>query len=426
MLKEFYTSLPSFSEERFVTDDPLSETIIQTVRDPICLNIPNMFCSDPPAECKQCSQIYCSVCLELLAKNHGKCPNCREKLQVSKLNTFLKTILLKLSMHCHFQENGCTQTFPIEELSAHEANCEYDAISCPNGCNKTVIKKFVKEHTEFECPQEIVKCSHQFCLMRLPKAQMFEHEATCEYRVNSDVKANENVIEEEEKSFQSCRDSFTSRLSNLSPTVNLQKLENQYLSENIETTPPKKINLVFDSWKEKQPREPQKFQYLRLTRCKNPGCYYSAAEDKLAAHEEICSYKVFNCKYASQGCEYANNKLELIPHEAKCEFAPASQKNGGRSPYYYGGARDYKYVPNSYKYNGGGAGYQRQGSELRENGTEERKFSDLSSNYANPSRRVDYDAKSYLSGGRSYQAGMARIPQARGEINKENDRNLNG
>lgn len=342
MLKELYSSLPSFSEERFVTNDPLSEAIVQTIRDPICLNIPNILCNEAPGECKLCQQLFCAHCLEMILKSDAKCPNCREYLQVKKMNSYLKTIVLKLSIQCHFQPNGCPEAFPIEELIKHEAKCEYDTVKCPNACDQTVLKKFVKEHTESECPKLIVKCKYQFCLERLPKAQMPEHEAVCKFKVNAIPQKNQNIEEEEEKSIQPLSDAMPqiSNRSNLDSKIALVDPDDQ---------PPKPIKYGVIGQIDKPQRQPSEkfsFSYKQLIKCKNPGCYYTAPEERLQAHEQICSYKIYACKYASKGCEYKNNKFSMMGHEGRCEFGPRPQHNeGGSRRMIFSGAQEFGYKP---------------------------------------------------------------------------------
>lgn len=325
-MKETFDSLPSFSEDQFSMDDPLGEAVIQSIRDPICLNIPNIYCRQPPGECKMCSQIYCSLCLQLLSKNGAKCPNCLEHLEVGKVNEYLKNILTGLSLHCHFQSNGCSVSLPIKDLIKHESICQYESIKCPIGCEKEVLKKFMKEHTENECPKQIIQCRFQPCPVKLQRSQILHHENGCKYKedffirqgnigndqdVDDDAEGEEG---EEEKCCSCFNNNSSSRTNRDSPTNISNQAKPKY-------SPLRNMSNLYSENANQMWGLPP----TTLVKCKNFGCYYTGPEETMGAHLVVCYYKVSSCKYSTQGCSYKSDSLNLVLHESKCKYKKCDQ-----------------------------------------------------------------------------------------------------
>lgn len=294
MLKELYNAVPSFPDDRFVTNTPLSKIAIETLKDPICQNIPNIFCRDSPAECKSCSQIYCSRCIEMILKNDSKCPKCNEYLTVRKVNRYLKVIISRLSMHCHFEIHGCTEALPFELMIDHESKCEFGTTECPNQCGKQIVKKSIEKHLKFDCAKAITKCKYTQCQIQLPREQLYQHERICEYHVEPGEQQVDSYIE--------------SLMAKDHEKTREQTAAMQLPAENPINGPSH-----------------------QLLRCSNSGCYFTTTQNDIKAHEEVCSYKAFNCKNAKRGCGYRGTKFDLLGHESRCEYGLYSlQRDSGR------------------------------------------------------------------------------------------------
>ena len=318
MLNELYNSLCSFPEERFLTEDPLSETVVDILKDLICLNIPNIICKDSPAECKKCSQVFCARCIEMVIKSDAKCPNCREYLQVRKMNRYLKEILAKVKMRCHFNGDGCQVALPLEQLVAHESQCEYDSSLCPNDCGQRIIKKHLEDHLTNLCSNQLIKCKYPYCTTRLLKDHLVEHEASCEYRVDLAEQLEEQKQEpEEEKSFEICLEEHLPGQDRPSHRfrVNQEDALSEVKSSNGENWRNIYFNVNSSYYKPEANDESN-----RLVSCKYPGCYVAAPGQTITNHEEVCSYKPQECKNHLRGCDYKANKYELISHERGCKY----------------------------------------------------------------------------------------------------------
>ena len=332
MLKEIYSAIPSFPSDKFVTSNILNQTAVQTLIDPVCQNIPNIFCQNSPAECKSCGQIYCSRCIQMIIQTDSKCVKCGEYLKVKKINRYLMVIISKLSMRCHFETYGCPEAHPFENLIDHEKNCEYDSVKCPNECGKRVLKKFTKEHAEYECPKQITKCKYQYCMLKLPKEDILKHEPNCEHKEGSAVV--EDHENQEEKKFEAYI--TAQKRSTAQDTAQQGQFQrNKGLEVNgskVTITEPTQKN-VLDS---------------KPCRCPHPGCYYTSMENDMAEHEKNCGFKISPCKYAEKGCGYQSNKFDLMGHELKCEFGAHSKKNesSGRK-LIFAHAEDFGYKANS-------------------------------------------------------------------------------
>lgn len=307
MLKEFYKSLPSFPEEKFEIDDELSESILNSLRDPICLNIPNIFSKDSPAECKRCSQVLCSKCVELIVKSDAKCPNCREYLQVRKMNRYLKYIMSNLKLRCHLHLNGCTVALPLEELLEHENNCDFESIQCPKKCGQVFMRKNLNEHLKTECPLEKVPCPFLRCNVKIHRNQLEKHKKEClrRHEIQSTDTSRNN---EESKGFEQEEIILSYDDSDPIPEKMLDsdKLSNQTAGDNFwevrlvnsNNTPDNKIVLS------------SKTTSLNSI-------------DSKQGDESIFSYKIEPCVNKKFGCNFCGNKSALLAHELKCKYTNA-------------------------------------------------------------------------------------------------------
>lgn len=318
MFNQFYKGLTSFPEEKFVTEDKLSESVLISLRDPICLNIPNIFCKDSPAECKRCSQVICAKCVEMIVKADAKCPNCRDYLQVRKMNRYLKHILASMKMRCHLHTNGCPVALPLEELINHENQCDFESVPCPKQCGQRIIKKFIDTHIENECALEDVKCKFKECGIKVPRNQLEKHHAECSYRMLSEP-AISSPSGENSKGFDNTE------------IILCYKSDSDALPEVEE----------FDEVKRKE--KYWKLSVLNfndlagalessLSKCRNAGCKTTTIYAELIQnHEKICCYKIEPCPNNKYGCTYIGNQYGLVSHQLKCEFAKFNEMGTSES-----------------------------------------------------------------------------------------------
>ena len=317
MFDEFYKTLSSFPEEKFVVEDKLSQSVLNSLRDPICLNIPNIFCKESPAECKKCSQVICAKCVEMTLKGDSKCPNCKDFLQVRKMNRYLKQILATIKMRCHLHANGCNVALPLEELIKHENQCEFETIPCPKKCGKRVIRKYSLDHVENECPLEEMQCLYKGCNVKMPRGQIEKHINECPLQDQRDTFIKENVPDKGGKVFDDA------------------EIVLGYESEHDEQNDFEKI--------EENHEKGWKISLLNLkdnvangsdsplTKCKNAGCRTMTMYAELIRnHEKVCCYKIEPCKYQKNGCTFSGNQYGLVSHQAKCPFATAGNHNGSK------------------------------------------------------------------------------------------------
>lgn len=305
MFNEFYKCLTSFPEDKFVTSDKLSQSVINSLRDPVCLNIPNIMCKDAPAECKKCSQVICAKCVEMILKSDAKCPNCRDYLQVRKMNRYLRQILSTMKMRCHLHANGCSVALPLEELIKHEDQCEFECVQCPKNCGKRVIRKYSEDHIENECPLGHVKCFYRGCSVVLSRDQLRKHLNDCPFRLQTDS-VRTTVSDEEGKEYESaeitlCFDSdsdYSERMSEGNISEKEWKLSF--------------VNLVGKAIGSEG----------QISKCSNEGCTTTTIYAELIRnHEKICCYKIEPCINKKYGCTYSGNQYGLLSHQLKCQFA---------------------------------------------------------------------------------------------------------
>ena len=308
MFTEFYRCLTSFPEDKFVANDKLSQSVLNSLRDPVCLNIPNIFCKDAPAECKKCAQVICAKCIEMTLKSDAKCPSCQDILQVRKMNRYLRQILANMKMRCHLHANGCSVALPLEELIKHENQCDFECVQCPKQCGKRVIRKYSDDHIENECPLEHVRCLYKGCNVQLPRDQLRKHHNECPFRLQVDL-TRTSIPDEEGKTFDSaevilCYDSDSDDEQDLDDLSERNSAE-------------KGLKLGFHNLKDCiDPSDNP------VSKCTNEGCGTSTVYAELIRnHEKICSYKIEPCMNRKYGCTYSGNQYGLISHQLKCPFS---------------------------------------------------------------------------------------------------------
>jgi len=146
--------------------------------------------------CLECETTYCESCIHayVLETSSGKCiKGCEYKKK--KLSPIIQSKLKKLQFKCQNFEAGCNKIISYELLAAHEKECEFLAIQCPNkGCSKKILKKEIKTHCA-SCSFQLVKC--QFCDNLIELRSKEKHESECDLRRMACPQCGKVVVQKE-------------------------------------------------------------------------------------------------------------------------------------------------------------------------------------------------------------------------------------
>uniref|UniRef100_H3DLZ0 Ring finger protein 41, like n=1 Tax=Tetraodon nigroviridis TaxID=99883 RepID=H3DLZ0_TETNG len=85
-----------------------------------------------------CEHAFCSSCISSWLVYHRSCPEDRLPLEVGSLKPlyrYMRNDLTRLQIRCVNAARGCEVVCSLENLNAHEDECEFAFVSCSNtGC----------------------------------------------------------------------------------------------------------------------------------------------------------------------------------------------------------------------------------------------------------------------------------------------------
>lgn len=161
-------------KKSFIEELPLSleDYLIESQLDGMACMICTSLMLHPviPNHRNNCGISLCENCV----KEISTCPNCRGKLEKSRItNVALKTAIWSMKVKCW---NECGKTFTLEETESHIRNfCPLAKVKCNHGeCTQEVLRRDLEEHQR-SCPSRPVKCD---CDQLVPFNKMDHHKDT--------------------------------------------------------------------------------------------------------------------------------------------------------------------------------------------------------------------------------------------------------
>ena len=122
----------------------------------ICTNIPF-----EPIECKKCSKLFCTKCIESVDQSKSdKCQSCH-KIWKSRIpiNIYARCMIEGLNFKCKYE--GCKEIISYEKFQLHVKRCTFGQQICPYGnCTFSALKKRLDKHMT-KCQYRPSKCN--FC-----------------------------------------------------------------------------------------------------------------------------------------------------------------------------------------------------------------------------------------------------------------------
>lgn len=128
---------------------------IDQFRCPVCRHVfrdPVMVCKNEHHVCKPCSSV-----LEQRVLSQRECPECGQRLRITKGQKFLKRMVEQLLLHCPNRSRGCNATLKSVDLQAHLSVCPDQIITC-KWCDTTMERQLLSL-THHHCNAARFGCS---------------------------------------------------------------------------------------------------------------------------------------------------------------------------------------------------------------------------------------------------------------------------
>jgi E3 ubiquitin-protein ligase SIAH1 len=101
--------------------DTLAENLLKELECPVCLE----YIMPPIAMCENGHSI-CTTCRQKLLI----CPTCRQPFSDAKCLA-LENLARRIKYPCKFRELGCEESFLMQNIASHQADCPYKPFKCP-------------------------------------------------------------------------------------------------------------------------------------------------------------------------------------------------------------------------------------------------------------------------------------------------------
>jgi len=114
-----------------------------------------------------CGNTFCKSCLEGVKKATTvtkACPICRNEKFVTVDNKQADRVIRGHHVFCTNKEKGCAWKGELNDIVYHLENnkgCQFEEVTCPNGCGRQVQRPSLAGHVENECAHRKICC--QYC-----------------------------------------------------------------------------------------------------------------------------------------------------------------------------------------------------------------------------------------------------------------------
>ncbi|XP_072317453.1 uncharacterized protein rnf41l [Eucyclogobius newberryi] len=147
-----------------------------------------------------CEHAFCSACISSWLVHHSSCPEDRLPLDSGNLKPlyrYMRNDLNRLQIRCVNAGQGCELVFPLENLHAHEDECDFAFISCSNtGCPVQVERRGLEAHLS-ECSFRSRSCPNG-CGRTLLSTDPVQHNCVAELRTEVEMLREEMMCKVEE------------------------------------------------------------------------------------------------------------------------------------------------------------------------------------------------------------------------------------
>ncbi|KAK2910261.1 RING finger protein 151 [Channa argus] len=147
-----------------------------------------------------CEHAYCSACISSWLVHHHSCPEDRLPLDIGNLKPlyrYMRNDLNRLQIRCINAGQGCEVVSSLENLQAHEDDCEFAFVSCSNtGCPVRVERRDLEAHL-LECNFSSRECPNG-CGHTVLSSDQSQHNCVAELRTEVEMLRAEMLCKVEE------------------------------------------------------------------------------------------------------------------------------------------------------------------------------------------------------------------------------------
>ncbi|KAK7886770.1 hypothetical protein WMY93_026391 [Mugilogobius chulae] len=147
-----------------------------------------------------CEHAFCSACISGWLVHHSSCPEDRLPLDSGSLKPlyrYMRNDLNRLQIRCVNVAQGCEAVCSLENLHAHQDECQFAFISCSNtGCPVQVERRGLEAHLS-ECSFRSRSCPNG-CGHTLLSTDQLQHNCVAELRTEVEMLRAEMLCKVEE------------------------------------------------------------------------------------------------------------------------------------------------------------------------------------------------------------------------------------
>ena len=143
---------------RLTTEQAEDPEMVEDFECPLCLQIPELMVT-----CSECTQIFCTPCIDDSVKLQPECPTCQEEFVPAKLSKALLKILYRTKFKCKFPD--CGESFLYEHRRKHFL-VEGPRLNfvCPLDCGVDYASLIdspltLVDHLKTSCTSDRLKCA---------------------------------------------------------------------------------------------------------------------------------------------------------------------------------------------------------------------------------------------------------------------------
>ncbi|CAG9316370.1 unnamed protein product [Blepharisma stoltei] len=245
---------------------------------------------EDPVETPCCHNLFCEKCVI----NIRKCPLCSQNLGQCQPNIPIRRLMEDLAVKCRHAR--CEVIIRKADLINHEKTCEMALVPCQNSflCGE-VLRKDIEKHLKDECSYRPVLCSLE-CGKILPYSDIEKHieEECLNFIINCPQKCG-TLIQRGETDMH---------ISQVCPYT--------YIKCNLIDTDSQSCTVIC---MREELEDHRLICEFKKSQCPNSGCYEKFSKRLFLSHNNICRFKQIHCP---NNCQELILRKDIDNHSILC------------------------------------------------------------------------------------------------------------
>ncbi|XP_033626469.1 E3 ubiquitin-protein ligase NRDP1-like [Asterias rubens] len=148
-----------------------------------------------------CEHAYCTSCIHAWLVHDQICPEDRQPLTQDQLHPifrYMRNDLNQLRLRCRNRVAGCCDEVMLENLTRHEAACDFGRVTCPNvNCGIELERRVLDSHL-LVCTHRTKTCP-QGCGLTVLNSEVDSHNCVAELRLELELLRSEMIGKNEDQ-----------------------------------------------------------------------------------------------------------------------------------------------------------------------------------------------------------------------------------